>query len=546
MSQAAGSVDPAVALAIQRSFDELGTSLFEQTFVVFDLETTGGMAESCGITEIGAVKIRGGEVLGEFQTLVNPGEPIPAMITMLTGITDEMVADAPTLDQVLPRFIAWLEDAVLVAHNASFDVGFLRAGARRLSLPDPVRPVVCTVRLARRLVRDEVHNLKLSTLATALGARTQPSHRALADARATTDVFHALLGRCGTWGIEHTDELLWFQGVKGHPAYKKVHLFEPLPSRRGVYLFVDRDGTVLYVGKATDLRTRVRSYFGDTRRRIGELLQAFERVDHLLCATDLDASVLEARLIRAHAPPYNRAQRGRGGAPWWLTLTDERFPRLSRSKQPREPALGPLSSRQAELVKEAIEEGSGLRSCTDRITSKPSRPGACVRGQVGSCVAPCIDPTLADAYAPSVVLAASTLRADPTTLLEQLERRMRLLGERDLFEQAAATRDRTGALVRSLIVARRLRALADAGRLEIAIGTTRLTIDEGFLTAVDGRALPVEPDGHHDEPRLIAAWLARNTHRVRILDALGVYASPRSGGQALHGWDERLRAVAAS
>lgn len=534
-----------MALAIQRSFDELGIPLIEQTFVVFDLETTGGTAEHCGITEIGAVKVRGGEVLGEFQSLVNPGAPIPPMITMLTGITDEMVADAPRLEQILPLFLEWIGDAVLVAHSASFDVGFVRAGARSLGLPDPVLQVVCTVRLARRLVSDEVHNLKLSTLATAFGARTMPSHRALADARATVDVFHALLGRCGTWGIERTDELLWFQGVRGHPAYKKVHLFEPLPSKRGVYLFLDPSGRVLYVGKATDLRTRVRSYFGDTRRRIGELLQTFERVEHILCATDLDASVLEARLIRAHAPPYNKAQRGRGGSPWWLTLTDERFPRLSRTKQPREPALGPLSSRQAELVKEAIEEGSGLRSCTDRITTKPSRGAACVRGQVGSCAAPCVDPTIGERYAPAVELSRQTLRADASELLAGLEERMRALGDRDLFEQAAATRDRTGALVRSLIVARRLRALADAGRLEIAIGTTRLTIEHGVIAAVDGRPLPVEPDGHHDEPRLVASWLARNTHRVRILDAAGTYASPRPGGQVLRLWDERLRAVAA-
>jgi DNA polymerase-3 subunit epsilon len=531
-------------LAIQRSFDELGTPLIEETFVVFDLETTGAVAESCGITEIGAVKVRGGEVLGEFQTLVNPGVPIPAMITMLTGITDEMVADAPPLEQVLPLFLSWLEGAVLVAHNAAFDIGFLRASARALELPDPKHHVVCTVRLARRLVHDEVHNLKLSTLATAFGARTSPCHRALADARATVDVFHTLLGRCGTWGIEHTDELLWFQGVKGHPAYRKVHLFEPLPAARGVYLFVDETDRVLYVGKATDLRTRVRSYFGDTRRRIGELLQAFHRVDHVVCATDLDASVLEARLIRAHAPPFNRAQRGRGGSPWWLTLTDERFPRLSRSKQPKGPSIGPLSSRQADLVKEAIEEGARLRSCTDRITTKPSRAAACVRGQVGSCAAPCVDPSIGALYEPAVLLAREALTEDPSSLLEELDERMRSLGERDLFEQAATTRDRTGALVRSLIVARRLRALAAAGELDIAIGSTRLTLDEGFVTAVDGRPMPVAADGHHDEPRLVAAWLARNTHRVRILEASGAFASPRPGGATLTAWDQRLRALA--
>src|SRR6188768_341228 len=112
----------------QMSFDELGRPLRDLTFCVVDLETTGGSAEGGSmITEIGAVKVRGGEVLGEFQTLVNPGEPIPAFIAVLTGITDTMVAPAPRIGPVLPAFAEFCRGAVLVAHNAPFDVGFLRA-----------------------------------------------------------------------------------------------------------------------------------------------------------------------------------------------------------------------------------------------------------------------------------------------------------------------------------------------------------------------------------------------------------------------------------
>ena len=178
-------------LSVQGPFDELGRPLRDVTFVVVDLETTGGSPNACEITEIGAVKVRGGEVLGEFQTLVNPLSSIPPFIAVLTGITDAMVAGAPRLDTVLPAFLEFSKGAVLVAHNAPFDLGFLRAGCERLGLPWPSYEHLDTARLARRVLhRDEAPNCKLSTLATLFRATTTPNHRALSDARATVDVLH--------------------------------------------------------------------------------------------------------------------------------------------------------------------------------------------------------------------------------------------------------------------------------------------------------------------------------------------------------------------
>jgi DNA polymerase III subunit epsilon len=146
-------------------------SLRDTTFVVVDLETTGGRAKGDAdgrgfdaITEIGAVKVRGGEVLGELATLVDPGRSIPPQIVALTGITTAMVHDAPTIDSVLPAFLEFSRGAVLVAHNAGFDIGFLRAAAERLGLPWKRPPVLCTVKLARRvLTRDEAPSVRLSS-----------------------------------------------------------------------------------------------------------------------------------------------------------------------------------------------------------------------------------------------------------------------------------------------------------------------------------------------------------------------------------------------
>jgi DNA polymerase III subunit epsilon len=191
----------APALPFQPSLADLGTPLHEVTFVVVDLETTGGSPEHSAITEIGAVKVRGGELLGELQTLVDPGVPIPASISALTGITDGLVAGWPRIDSVLPAFLEFAGGAALVAHNARFDTGFLDANLVRRGYARLDHPVVCTAALARRLVRDEVRNCKLSTLAQHFRCRTEPVHRALADARATVEVLHALLERAGTFGV---------------------------------------------------------------------------------------------------------------------------------------------------------------------------------------------------------------------------------------------------------------------------------------------------------------------------------------------------------
>ncbi|MEP6297678.1 MAG: exonuclease domain-containing protein, partial [Ilumatobacter sp.] len=163
----------------QRSFDELGTPLRDVTFCVLDLETTGGNRDEDMITEVGVVKVRGGECLGTFQTLVNPGRAIPPQIAVLTGLTDVRVAPAPRIEAVLPSLLSFLGDAVLVAHNARFDTGFIQAALQRAERPAWSGTVVDTVHLARRLVRDEVPNCRLGTLASRLRLDHQPSHRAL-------------------------------------------------------------------------------------------------------------------------------------------------------------------------------------------------------------------------------------------------------------------------------------------------------------------------------------------------------------------------------
>jgi DNA polymerase-3 subunit epsilon len=182
-------------------------SLFDVTFVVVDVETTGGSPSADLITEVGALKIQGGEVLGTFETLVNPGVAMPPEISALTGITETMLTPAPTIEQVLPCFLEFLRDAVLVGHNLRFDCAFLDAALERGSYPAMPNHRIDTLKMARRLVKDEVPNLRLATLAAHLHATVDPVHRAFPDAAATTDVFHALLERAGTYDVFTLDDL---------------------------------------------------------------------------------------------------------------------------------------------------------------------------------------------------------------------------------------------------------------------------------------------------------------------------------------------------
>jgi DNA polymerase III subunit epsilon len=182
--------------------------LYEVTFVVLDVETTGGSPEDAGLLEVGAAAYRGGERLGTFDSLVDPGVPVPPFVRELTGITDAMVAGAPPAAAVVPALLRWAGDAVVVGHNVSFDVGFLDACLQRAEMEPVGNMVVDTLALARRLVRDEVPDCALGTLSAALRLEHRPAHRALADALATADLLHRLIEAAAGYGVLRLGDLL--------------------------------------------------------------------------------------------------------------------------------------------------------------------------------------------------------------------------------------------------------------------------------------------------------------------------------------------------
>jgi len=529
-----------MSLGSQRSFDDMGAHLSTVPFCVLDIETTGGRAEELGITEIGAARYECGVETGVFQTLVDPGMPIPAFITLLTGIGHATVRGAPRLEEAMPSFLEFLGDAVIVGHNVRYDMWFLGAASRAFGYGDIENRTVDTAALARRLVRSEVRNLRLGTLAAHFRSPVKPNHRALEDAKATAHVLWCLLERAGTIGVTHLDDLLELPTAKGSPHYRKISLADDLPRRSGVYLFRDRHGVVFYVGKAKNLRTRVRSYFyGDTRRSVATMLRELHSIDHIVCPTELEAEVLEVRFIAEHAPRHNRRSKP-SRSPHWLKLTAEEFPRLSLVRTPRPDGLllaGPFGGREAaRLVMEAVWDAVPVRRCTGPPGRRPAR---CSFAQMGRAMCPC-DGTLTPAeYRVVVDAVIGGFGQEPALLLDPLADRIQSLAATARFEDAAWVRDRRSALVRALERRAAWRCLQTAGTIRaegpgggalIRGGRLETTWPHGGQPPLLPGDPPPDPEevadsgGAAEEAHLVWKWL--NTPETRLVDSDGPLLMP--------------------
>ncbi|MFM8843736.1 MAG: DEDD exonuclease domain-containing protein [Actinomycetota bacterium] len=561
----------------QPSFDDLSLSLADKTFVVVDLETTGGSHSASAITEIGAVKIRGGEIIGEFQTLVNPEAPIPAFITVLTGITDAMVVEAPTIGSAFFSFLEFVgspNETVLVAHNAPFDIGFLKSAATTCATKWPNYQVLDTARIARYVItRDEAPNCKLSTLAAFFGATTSPDHRALSDARATVDVFHGILDRLGSFGVTTLEDLKSFTNRVTESQRRKRYLGEGLPQSPGVYIFRDERGEPLYIGTTRNLKNRVRSYFtaAETRKRIHDMIALAVQVDFIETPTIIEAEVRELRLIAEKQPRFNRRSKFQEKAVW-VKLTEESFPRLvsvrgHRGLTDETGWCGPFNGRDdAQRAIEALFEVIHLRQCTPRISLRSMKSASpCALFDMKKCGAPCVGKESVDSYSSHVLTTRVALQHDATSILTELENRMKELASQERFEEAAEIRNRLGAFIRGTARGQRIRSLTRVPHLIAAFpiapshwefivvrhgrlaGTAqgnsmnyREVIDSLKLTADvvsdNGEILPAS---HHEEVEVLLRYLAQEG--VRLVDIEGEWSLPVFGSGAARENLERVR-----
>ena len=459
-----------------RTADLISLPLDEAPYVVFDVETTGSSAKEGAITEIGALKIVQGQVVDKFATLVNPGRPIEPFVVRLTGITDRMVAGAPSAGEVMPLFEEFVEGCVLVGHNVYFDCSFV-AVARGGSLPNPV---LDTLKLARALVPG-LKRYRLASLVSHFGVRAVPNHRALADATATAGVFLRLLKLLSSAGVQNLGEAVALRS-KGRIKPQKGHLAEHLPRTPGVYYFVDKHGTVLYVGKAKDLKSRVRTYFngGDGRRKIERLVREVAEVRYKETKSELHALIFEAREIKRLLPRYNSAGRN-DKANWFIKLDmGEPYPVPERvpNNDPQDGVtyLGPYRSANAlDTCIEALGRIFPLRRC-----SGDAEGSVCFYGQIGRC-APCLGMDEEEYRAEVIGGLTKLLRGEGgEEHLEALIRERNRLADELEFEAAARLRD----LIASIERIRLTRAVVNAEGVQAVVApSTEPGIVEVFAFA---------------------------------------------------------------
>ncbi|WP_448852349.1 DEDD exonuclease domain-containing protein [Corynebacterium sp. 335C] len=472
--------------------------LHDAEFVVVDLETTGLKAGRDQIVEIGAVRVRGGEALGEFSELVDPGVPLPEFIVELTGLTDADLEGRPQLGTILPRFLDFAAGAVWVAHNAPFDVGFLRTSCEELGLEWPRPATVDTLQLARELIPKHVVGSRgLDSLCRHFGIRRERAHRALDDARATVDVLHALIERLGGHDVDTVEGVRSFRSDVDPRIRDKRRLIDGVRHRPGVYVFRGAGGDPLYIGTAGDLRRRLNQYFNgsDPRRRIHEMVLLAESVDVVECAHELEANVREARMLASLRPPYNRrsTEPGRG---WYLVPSPraEGGARASRSPAAPAGAVGPFRTRADALGARGI---------------------------------------IADVAGGSFAEAAAALDSGGAELLGSLVEHVGALAAAGRYRRAAHDRDVVASLISATARRQRLAALAAVPRLQAARwdgegGWDLAVIGHGRLVAA-GRA-PRGANAAH-----VATLLADNAAAVVPDDAPLRGANPHEL-MVLHRW----------
>jgi DNA polymerase-3 subunit epsilon len=321
-------------------------------FVVVDLETTGLSPRTSRICEIGAQRVRALALEEAFETLVDPRVALPAAVTSLTGICTEALRGAPRSQLAVRRLLAFAGDATIVAHNARFDLAFLDREVELLTGRRIAAPVVDTVWLARHLLGERTRKVGLASLAHFFGVPTEPCHRALPDARATAEILVVLVGLAQERGARTLADLVELAAPRARRLHAKRSLVAGAPPRPGVYVFRGRGGLALYVGRARDLRARLRSYFSGGRQRhaIEAALGALEEVEWRETGSELEAALVELRLLRELRPPAN----ARSTRPDRHVYLRRRGSRWSTTTDPT--PLGPLPGRRlARLAARALD-----------------------------------------------------------------------------------------------------------------------------------------------------------------------------------------------
>jgi DNA polymerase-3 subunit epsilon len=506
-------------------------------FVVLDTETTGLRPGPDRVIEVAGIRLRNGEVIDSFQSLVNPNRRLPPFIVQFTGITQEMVSAAPAAAQVFPDFFNFIEGAILVGHNVGFDIGFLSHEAHLLGQAFPIDGID-TILFARRYL-PALRRFKLDLVANHLKIPAANRHRAMGDAKVTAAIFLKLLALAQQQGIQTLGNLrlrlqlpvAWSGDITDasvsrqldqwrvdgklakkmeapprpngglflNPAWKR-----DFPAKPGVYLMKDENGQIIYVGKAKCLKDRLASYYsqplGYTRKMDG-LLQNVREIETRVLGSELEALLVESQLIKQLQPPYNVQLRNYELYPFIKIDVQHPFPRVYSTKEVAADGaryFGPFRSRRiVDFTIELIQKVFPVRTCIRSLPplAKPSDP--CLRLHLDRCPGPCrgnVDPA---EYAKVIEQICAFLGGEREDLLDRLRRQMLEASQQMNYERAAWLRDTIRSADEVLIGQRLITGAVEANNLFIVYPSAREDHNELFLVRhgrlVQQKCIPHEP-----------------------------------------------------
>ncbi len=506
-------------------------------FVILDTETTGLRPGHHRVIELAGIRIRGGEVIGSFQSLLNPGVRLPSFIVQFTGISQEMVATAPKANEVFPDFLHFIDGAILVGHNVGFDLGFLLYEAQLLGYDFPIDGLD-TILLARRFLPG-LRRFKLDNLADHLKIPAANRHRALGDAKITAAIFTKLLGLAQQQGIETLGHLrrrlqlpvAWSGDITQATTTKQIELLRAdgkistqsatlrptgtlflnpawkrdFPARPGVYLMKDAYGQVIYVGKAKCLKDRLASYYnqplGYTRKMDG-LLQNVKEIETRVLGSELEALLVESQLIKELQPTYNVQLRNYELYPFIKIDVQHPFPRVYATREVAPDGaryFGPFRSRRiVDLTIELVQKVFPIRNCTRSLPpqAKPSEP--CLRLHLNRCPGPCRGGADVTEYHKIIEEVCAFLGGEREDLLDRLRRQMLEASQQLNFERAAWLRDTIRSADEVLIGQRLISGAVEANNLFIVYPSAREGHNELFLVRhgrlLEQRCIPHEPE----------------------------------------------------
>lgn len=434
-------------------------------YAVLDVETTGLKPRHHRVIELAVILVGPEGEQQRWSTLVNPERRIPEYIVSVTGIDDMKVASAPKFRSVAPTLVELIGERPIVGHNVEFDVSFVNAELRRNDHARLINATVDTLALADALLPD-ARRLDLGSVAARLGIARSTAHRAMSDAETTCAVLERLRIEAAARG-RHTIEDLQDVAAAGPRRRRPAPdvgrgravvdraLLDGIPHAPGVYIMLDGEERVIYIGKAKDLRKRVSSYYsqplGYTRKMDG-LLESINAIETVVVGSELEALLLESQLIRRYRPRFNTVQRNVEQYMFVRVDIANQWPTVTLARERDEDGaryFGPFrSSRQARDAVTLINDILPLRTCRRSFKDARSLGSPCIELSLHRCLGPCVGQADRERYREHVNLVLAFFSGDRQALLAHLHEKLTETARTQQFERAAKLRDQISRLER--------------------------------------------------------------------------------------------------